>query len=290
MLPTSHDPLELIRQLRQTLAADKLSVGFFLGAGCPCAVDGPSDGKDGFLPLIPDVRGLTDEIQKQISTNEKFAKSYERLVTDLVNDGNQSPVIEKILDRIRALRDVAGKSEARGFTFSVLDELDKAVCAQIKLVVSRNLPETRTPYHALAQFIGSHRFPASELFTTNYDLLMEQALEACRVPFFDGFLGAARPFFDQRAIEDDDIPPRWSRIWKLHGSINWRFHTATKSVIRSLLDSDGEELLIHPSHRKYDESRRMPYFVMIDRLRNFIVIVRSRLRCSSWDTHLGMNI
>ena len=30
------------------------------------------------------------------------------------------------------------------------------------------------------------------------------------------------------------------------------------------------ELLIHPSHLKYDESRRMPYFVMIDRLRGFL--------------------
>src|SRR6185295_7037538 len=35
-------------------------------------------------------------------------------------------------------------------------------------------------------------------------------------------------------------------------------------------DGDGDELLIHPSHRKYDESRRMPYFVMIDRLRSFM--------------------
>jgi len=29
-------------------------------------------------------------------------------------------------------------------------------------------------------------------------------------------------------------------------------------------------LLIHPSHRKYDESRRMPYLVMIDRLKGFL--------------------
>jgi hypothetical protein len=41
-------------------------------------------------------------------------------------------------------------------------------------------------------------------------------------------------------------------------------------VFRSIEDADGDELLIHPSHRKYDESRRMPYFVMIDRLRAFL--------------------
>ncbi|SDD33175.1 hypothetical protein SAMN05216337_101028 [Bradyrhizobium brasilense] len=33
---------------------------------------------------------------------------------------------------------------------------------------------------------------------------------------------------------------------------------------------DGDELLIHPSHLKYDESRRMPYLVMADRLKTFL--------------------
>jgi hypothetical protein len=99
---------------------------------------------------------------------------------------------------------------------------------------------------------------------------MEQALERRQVPFFDGFVGSARPFFDQRAIEDGEIPVRWSRLWKLHGSINWRYNKNTKVVVRSERETDGDELLIHPSHMKYDESRRMPYFVMIDRLRTFL--------------------
>lgn len=40
--------------------------------------------------------------------------------------------------------------------------------------------------------------------------------------------------------------------------------------MRSEREADGDELLIHPSHMKYDESRRMPYFVTIDRLRTFL--------------------
>jgi SIR2-like protein len=144
------------------------------------------------------------------------------------------------------------------------------ICLAIKQTVTCSLPGDATPYHALARFIGTQRYPLTELFTTNYDVLMEQSLEACRVPFFDGFVGSSRPFFDQRAIEEDLIPVRWARLWKLHGSINWRFNKISKSVFRSAEESDGDELLIHPSHRKYDESRRMPYFVMIDRLRSFL--------------------
>jgi SIR2-like domain len=109
-----------------------------------------------------------------------------------------------------------------------------------------------------------------EIFTTNYDLLMEQALDECRVPYFDGFAGVRRPFFDLRAMEEDMLPPRWARLWKLHGSINWH-QGAGKSVFRGSAKEDcGPKRVIHPSHLKYEEGRRMPYLAMIDRLRAFL--------------------
>ena len=43
------------------------------------------------------------------------------------------------------------------------------------------------------------------------------AFERCSVPFFDSFAGAREPFLDTAAIEADDLPPRWTRIIKLHG-------------------------------------------------------------------------
>ena len=41
-------------------------------------------------------------------------------------------------------------------------------------------------------------------------------------PHFDGFVGSREPFFDIASIEQDEIPRRWARLWKLHGSINWQ--------------------------------------------------------------------
>ena len=108
-----------------------------------------------------------------------------------------------------------------------------------------------------------------EVFTTNYDLLMEQAFEDSRVPYFDGFAGSRNPFFDLRAMEEDKLPPRWARLWKLHGSINW-FQDAEKGVLRGASNESELPRVIHPSHLKYDESRRMPYLAMIDRLRAFL--------------------
>jgi hypothetical protein len=252
------------------LAADKLAVGFFLGAGCPSAVRLPAGTGGTDQPLIPDIKGLTTDVHAKMSASKEHSPAYNKLLAVLTQDGDISPTIETMLNLIRSLREVSGKATVRDMSFGELDALDRAICLSIKQTVSCSLPNDATPYHALARFIGTQRYPLTELFTTNYDVLMEQALEACRVPFFDGFVGSSRPFFDQRAIEEDHIPDRWSRLWKLHGSVNWRFNKTSKSVFRSIEDSDGDDLLIHPSHRKYDESRRMPFSVMIDRLRSFL--------------------
>jgi hypothetical protein len=42
--------------LLQRLAPSKMRIGFFLGAGCPLAVQIPIEGK--FEPIIPEISGL----------------------------------------------------------------------------------------------------------------------------------------------------------------------------------------------------------------------------------------
>ena len=72
------DPLQCVIQLRQTLSADKLSVGFFLGAGCPCAVRIPNESGDGNRPIIPDIKGLTAQVHATIGASgiDKPKKHY----------------------------------------------------------------------------------------------------------------------------------------------------------------------------------------------------------------------
>ena len=266
----THDPLRLVKQLHQILAADKLLVGFFLGAGCPCSIQVPSENGDGTSPLIADIEGLTKTVSAALSTSDRMAEPFRRLRNILNEDGVSEPNIEVMLSRIRSLRDAAGAAAVRGLPGEQLRDLDREICKTISKTVEKTLPNDSTPYHSLADFAGSGRVPPLEIFTTNYDLLVEQAMESRQVPFFDGFVGSSRPFFDQQSIEDDTLPDRWALLWKLHGSTNWRFDRSTNVISRSLNPSDGDELLIHPSHLKYDESRRMPYLVMIDRLKAFL--------------------
>ena len=133
-----------------------------------------------------------------------------------------------------------------------------------------DLPPGLTPYDDVTVWIraASRSYPVS-VFTTNYDILLETALERRDVPCFDGFVGVHEPFIDITAIEQDSLPDRWARVWKLHGSANWALLPSGK-VVRKIAEDAAGTRLIHPSHLKYDESRRMPYLVMQDRLRQFL--------------------
>jgi hypothetical protein len=184
-------------------------------------------------------------------------------------DGLAEPNVEDFLCRIRSLRQVAGRDSVRGLTSDELDGLDEAVCKILASACSPNLPEGPTPYHFFASWVGAReRITPVEIFTTNYDLLIEEALENDRVPYFDGFVGSHQTFFDLQSIEDDKLPARWARLWKIHGSLNW--YEDKKGTVRRGGPVNGLRGVIYPSHLKYDESRRMPYMAMIDRFRAFL--------------------
>jgi len=119
-----------------------------------------------------------------------------------------------------------------------------------------------------------------EVFTTNYDLLLERAMEAIAAPYFDGFVGTYEGRFrpdlvDSAAPSADIFPPvRWIRLWKLHGSISWvRVDAPTPgTVVRRSGAPDKTPLAIFPSLQKYDESRRTPFVVLADRLRRSLSV------------------
>ena len=260
------DPERHASQLLQCLNRDKQRIGLLLGAGCPYSVK-TENGE----PLIPDIAGLTELISSKISTG-RCAPHWQNVCAQLREDYAKEPNVEDILSRVRGLKDYVGIGEVRGLNKVVLSELEEIICREIKECVSKTLPSKLSPFHNLATWIGSiDRSEPVEIFTTNYDLSLEQALEDMRIPFFDGFIGSRDPFFDAYAIENDKLPPRWARLWKIHGSINWRSGIIDGSfkVWRTDIDKGGNAV-IHPSHLKYEESRKMPYLAMMDRLRKFL--------------------
>jgi len=263
------------------LQDDKQRIGCFLGAGCPLGVYDAAGEKS--IVLIPAVVELTRRIAIGLAAAdaEKGATSKLKIYWDaLCNEckpaDGKDPTVEDVLTELRTLANRRGSAEILGMTKEDLSDLDNAICALIAREMRKPLPSYRTSYNRFASWIGGvHRDSPAEIFTPNYDLLFEQALEQHPLPHFDGFVGSREPWFDLSSIEHDAIPTRWTRLWKLHGSINWEKSEETirgakvTRVVRVTREAEAGKVMIFPSHLKYDQSRRMPYLAMLDRLRAF---------------------
>ena len=265
MTKSNHCPYRQATLLQQALAPDKMRVAFLLGAGCPVSVRVTDDGGD--APLIPDIKGLTDKVKSELKNDIAAKAHFDSLIARFDDEYH---TIEDILSEIRSLQNVVRNGKIDGLDQAALTDLDAKICALTTAVVGVPLPDSDTPYHRLAMWIGGiqRAFPV-EVFTPNYDTLVEQALESHRIPYFDGFVGSKEAFFDLTSMENDVLPSRWSRLWKVHGSVNW-WRTKSDEVVRRENKNDGDRQMIYPSHLKYDQSRRMPYLAMLDRLRDFL--------------------
>ena len=269
---TLHNPDRFMADLRQILAQGRKRIGLLIGAGAPVAVRVNGQGKldrDG-QPLIPDVGRLTEAVLADLKQCDKT------VVDALLPELEENPNIEVILTRIRRLSQSIGKSEVHGLNGVGYEELANRICRKIGGIVGPSLPDEPNPFTELVSWIGgTHRDHAIEVFTPNYDLLLEEAFERARLPYFDGFTGSHRPFFDPASISDDVLPPRWSRLWKIHGSLGWEL--SGNAIIRT--GSRDATMLIYPDHLKYDQIARQPFSALYERLRTFLMTPDSLLVC-----------
>ena len=265
MSQTVHNPDRYMADLRQILAQGRKRIGLLLGAGTPAAIKvNPSTGQlsSGGVPLIPAVAGLTAIVIKSLDTGQK------EVIQSLSAELGDNPNIEMILSKVRSLAAVIGTNKIYGLNGQEFSGLGQSICAAIGDVVGATLPNESNPYTELVSWVsGIDRKHAIEIYTPNYDLLLEEALERAKQPYFDGFTGAHEPFFDPSTISNDDLPPRWGRLWKLHGSLGWAMKNGKELVRRG--DRIATEL-IYPDHLKYDQIQKLPYTAFFDRLRKFL--------------------
>lgn len=275
-----HNPDQYMASLRQIIAQGRKRVGLLVGAGAPAGIFPPGSDK----PLIPAVAGLTAMVI------DALKGEYEKTL-DAVQKELENPNIESILSRVRSLASVIGATKVHGLDCDGYRKLSEAICVQIGKIVNKSLPDGHTPYTEFVTWIsGTGREHPVEIFTTNYDLLFEQAFERSRAPYFDGFTGSKEPFFDPSSVANNDLPSRWTRIWKLHGSLGWASN-ARGEVIRT--GRDDATHLIFPEHLKYDQTQKAPYAALFDRLRAFLMTPDTLLIATGFsfaDAHISARI
>ncbi|WP_203417410.1 SIR2 family protein [Pseudomonas fluorescens] len=152
-------------------------------------------------PLIPNIAGLEKIVLDKLSESQRGV--YNQIKSSF-SDSN----LEKVLSRVRMLAEVVGDGKLFDYTEKDFSGLSEAICNSIREVVAQDLPLGANPYSELVSWInGINRKYAIEIFTTNYDLLIENALERARTPYFDGFSGSKSAFFDPSSISKNDLPP-----------------------------------------------------------------------------------
>lgn len=90
-----------------------------------------------------------------------------------------------------------------------------------------------------------------QLFTTNYDTLLEDALALNSVPCWDGFSGGAVAYRDYRFGDEPPTDYR-AHVVKLHGSIDWTLVDGRVWRVRNqdAYPERAEPVLIHPQATK----------------------------------------
>lgn len=276
---STHDPQRIATELKAKMSARSRHVCLFLGAGASLCAG------------LPDLKGLESKVLSGLSAKQKAQ------FTKLLAGRN----LETALSRLRRIKSLLNDLEQ----FDALNKveasvLDSDVCQLIVAAVSAP-SKGYEPFIRLASWMAKSDYHLPiEVFTVNYDLLVETGLEAIAAPYFDGFVGTIKAQFRPDLVEDSSpasttrLPASFVRLWKLHGSVNWILETKDSHprILRTAVpvQASRDTVAIFPSEEKYDDSRRVPFVVLMDRFRRALAEPETILLVAGYsfsDEHLN---
>ncbi|MBU2509742.1 SIR2 family protein [bacterium] len=263
-----------LRELKNQLSYSK-KYGFFFGAGTSCALG------------VPNIAALTGKVEDALHGDQ--LSNFKIIKDDLTSTyPDKTPNIEDILNQLRQIRSITGERDDKSYlniSGKFAKDLDNEICKHIYKIICES--EARVDLSNTKKFFAwlnmQNRDYSKEIFTSNYDLILEKSLEEIRIPYFDGFVGSYEPFFWPESIdkfvERSDLTQNWIRLWKIHGSLSWFWKinsdTNSHNIIRvgkiSDIENIDNELVIYPSKEKYDSSKKQPFISYFDRLKSVLL-------------------
>ncbi len=267
------DVIREIQELKNQLSYSK-NIGFFFGAGNSTALG------------IPNISDLTNSIEKSITGY--ILKNFQIIKKDLETTITDRKInIEDILNQTRRIREITGEKEEKKYleiNGKSAKELDVNICKKIYEIISQKEIEAnlQNTMKFLAWLNMQNRDFSKEIYTSNYDMIIEKSLEKIQIPYFDGFVGSYEPFFLPESVDkfvnNFDLTKSWIRLWKIHGSLSWfwkkdedanNYRIVRIGKIDNVMD-EYDEIVIYPSREKYDSSRKQPFIAYFDRLKNYL--------------------
>lgn len=243
---------EAKKSFAQYLQTENLN--FLIGCGCSSNVE---DGKELAIPIMNGLyksffEGNLDFDIAGIDPKDKF-------------DNN----LESMLDTMLSIKmtNYLVKTDER------IDEKIKAVQKHIvdKIINGQNCKSVLDYYKSFyLKLVQPSRRQPINIFTTNYDLFNEQALDSLGFYYNNGFSGSCIRKFNPNVynyvyVENMNLHKDvWGRVssffnlYKIHGSINWVVEN--NEVFEKPVDSCVEErVLIYPTPQKDRSTLMTPY-------------------------------
>lgn len=293
--PTDHD--SAVRKVRSDFAEvlNARHLAFLLGAGCsshradgkevgiptmaPLAAEFLPAKADDFPPLSKPDGGPTPDDGLLNQNDYQYLLGLGIDITLSEYRGNLERLIEVAHAQALVLERAGGaRSSELGTIRSIIHKVEKFILR--KCTHGPFSDSDRRVFDIYRRFYRKliyrdRQLPRPWIFTTNYDLFSEQALDSHGIAFCNGFSGVVERVFNPSVFryalaEQLDVSSRkWTAVdnylylCKLHGSISWRSEPAGGlHSIREIQNpslGDGGQLMIFPTPLKHYSTISSPY-------------------------------
>jgi hypothetical protein len=276
---------ELFSQIEKHLECSEQS--WLLGAGISI---------DAKLPLM---YPLTNKVKKDVKSSHN--KIYDEIIAPLFEELPESCHIEHVLSHLGDYAALAERNKEKKAVINgtevdleALKEAHNTILESISNVIrcgyvegidggaddEGTLSAPIVDIESHLEFIdtlfnhasaGVHeRRKTVNIFTTNYDTLLEDALALNKVPYWDGFAGGAVAHRTQRYGEPAPTNGQRANLIKMHGSIDW--FLCDKGYVWRVRDNDcypkaDRRVLIYPQATKYIATQQDPFSSQFDLFR-----------------------
>mgnify|MGYP000184109472 CR=1 FL=1 len=228
---------------------------FLMGAGCSLCADKPN------------IDGLTAKVKVKLS------QPLQELLDDLKGAEGRPANVEDLINYLMRMRLLAG---SRKTPFPKEDwkveSIDDELLSIQRAVVEGVGPDWKpSPYHQrfLTRLVSSHPRKPVDIFSLNYDTVIEASLEFAKIRYTDGFVGSENAYFDDAVFGQIPGSQAFFRVYKLHGSINW-VRDGDETVRRRPGSSLGgtPRAVVYPAEQKYLQTQYGVYEVLMRRFRD----------------------
>lgn len=158
----------------------------------------------------------------------------------------------------------------------IVNKIKEIIIENCTIIMPENAPHKEFLKRITARKLKHNRL---KLFTTNYDMLFEQAANECGFTMIDGFTFTFPRVFNGNNYDYDIVIRKNSRItaqenyankvfhlYKLHGSLDWERDKETDQIKKCDFSNNKKPVMIFPSSIKYETSYEQPFFEMMSRL------------------------